>query len=265
VMQNCYTGAAGTLGVGTCMHGSQTCASNKFGACTGAIMPMAETCANEAADDDCDGMTDNVPTRGDACTVVSNAGVCRVGTLQCQSGDLGCSTPAPAASEACDGRDDDCDGMTDEGFNLQTDTAHCGACDMQCDSGQGCCAGHCTDQANDANNCGTCGNACGSGQDCCGGQCFNLQADANNCGTCGNKCANGSSCCGAQCTDRQSDENNCGSCGHVCSAGLLCCAGGCIDPRSNNSNCGVCGKRCALATGGLTCNCKNSICSGLCL
>ncbi|MEL6182273.1 MAG: putative metal-binding motif-containing protein, partial [Myxococcota bacterium] len=41
-------------------------------------------------------------------------------------------TVNPGADEVCDGLDNDCDGLIDEGFDLQTDMNHCGACNQPC-------------------------------------------------------------------------------------------------------------------------------------
>lgn len=52
----CYDGPDGTLGIGLCAEGVATCDASglSWGACTGAIVPVAETCQN-LTDDDCDG------------------------------------------------------------------------------------------------------------------------------------------------------------------------------------------------------------------
>ncbi|MGZ3423190.1 MAG: hypothetical protein ACXWUG_24655 [Polyangiales bacterium] len=43
--RDCYTGPAGTLGVGTCKPGKQTCSGGKWsGTCTGEVLPTAEHC-----------------------------------------------------------------------------------------------------------------------------------------------------------------------------------------------------------------------------
>jgi hypothetical protein len=56
--QSCYTGPAGTKGVGVCAAGTQTCISS-LGACGGEIVPAAaENCFNDL-DDDCDGKVNN--------------------------------------------------------------------------------------------------------------------------------------------------------------------------------------------------------------
>src|SRR5207249_558384 len=50
VTQACYTGPAGTKGVGACKPGTQTCSAGQFGACIGQVTPVAESCNN--VDDD---------------------------------------------------------------------------------------------------------------------------------------------------------------------------------------------------------------------
>lgn len=56
-MQMCYSGPAGTSGVGVCKAGSQTCAADgmSWGMCTGEVLPSPENCAT-TADDDCNNM-----------------------------------------------------------------------------------------------------------------------------------------------------------------------------------------------------------------
>lgn len=56
-VQACYDGPMGTLGVGLCAEGSQTCEASgeAYGACMGAVLPVPEDCQN-VADDDCDGL-----------------------------------------------------------------------------------------------------------------------------------------------------------------------------------------------------------------
>lgn len=56
--RSCYSGAAGTAGVGVCKSGLQTCnaGGTAWGPCTGEIIPGTESCQN-SLDDDCDGQT----------------------------------------------------------------------------------------------------------------------------------------------------------------------------------------------------------------
>jgi hypothetical protein len=83
--RECYSGPAGTSGVGACGPGLETCDADGrgWGPCVGETLPApGETCGN-GADDDCDGETDE-----------------------------GCCVATP---EVCDGVDNDCDGAVDEG------------------------------------------------------------------------------------------------------------------------------------------------------
>lgn len=58
MVQDCYTGPAGTAGVGVCASGAQSCIGI-LGECQGQILPAAkEDCANDL-DDDCDGKVNN--------------------------------------------------------------------------------------------------------------------------------------------------------------------------------------------------------------
>jgi len=54
----CYTGPAGTVGVGVCRTGTKTCNAEgtAYGPCQGDVVPTAEVC--DALDNDCDGLTD---------------------------------------------------------------------------------------------------------------------------------------------------------------------------------------------------------------
>jgi hypothetical protein len=135
----CYTGAAGTSGVGICHGGTQTCASNDmYGACVGQQTPIAEICAN-GADDDCDGVVDNgcgVCTPGstgacyDGAAGTSGVGICHGGTHTCQSSDTwgACSGEQLPVAEICaNGLDDDCNGVVDNGCGVCTPGAT-GAC-----------------------------------------------------------------------------------------------------------------------------------------
>jgi len=53
---SCYTGPAGTAGVGTCMAGESTCTmdGSGYGECEGQVLPAFDDCSTNA-DEDCDG------------------------------------------------------------------------------------------------------------------------------------------------------------------------------------------------------------------
>jgi hypothetical protein len=82
----CYSGQAGTQGVGQCRAGVQTCqqaADGAYGytACQGEVTPSAEGC--NGLDDDCDGQVDEEH-------------VCE--TLRLSSGGCGCGGTADATA-----------------------------------------------------------------------------------------------------------------------------------------------------------------------
>jgi hypothetical protein len=172
--------------------------------------------------------------------------------------------------------------------DVQSNAAHCGACDSACPSGQVCTNGACAPQCpsgqttcNDVcvntqtNNahCGACNNACPSGQSCvngtcalqcpggqtnCAGVCRNLQTDTANCGVCNNVCAGSL----ATCTN--------GTCGTACPSGQTTCNGRCVNTQTDPSNCGFCNRFCPsgyiCSNGTCTNPCPSgqSYCSGMC-
>lgn len=253
--QTCYSGEADTRNVGPCRAGMQTCGPEGFGACEEEVLPSAETCANPDVDDDCDGDPDDVPMLGNVCTVSANMGLCASGVWQCAGGALACATPSPVV-EICDRRDQDCDGHSDEDFDLQTDTSHCGMCGRACSGAQDCCGGSCANLATSNSHCGACGMACASGQSCCGGACRDLQNDEANCGACGRVCANGQSCCGGSCIDTSTNADHCGACGNDCGTGLSCCGGTCFNLDSAQDHCGTCTRACGALEGCCRGGCK---------
>lgn len=127
----CYSGPAGTLGVGACKAGSATCQPDGtgYGMCVGEVKPLAETCATPV-DDDCDGMTNEegadcgcVPGTTKSC-YTGPAGTVGVGT--CASGLQTCQPDGqtygpctgevlPAAENCATAIDEDCDLGTDCG------------------------------------------------------------------------------------------------------------------------------------------------------
>lgn len=76
----CYGGAPGTMGIGVCKAGVQTCnpTGTAYGACAGDVLPGVEDC-NTAADENCDGKT---PPCGTVTPIIDlRADVNRNGTI----------------------------------------------------------------------------------------------------------------------------------------------------------------------------------------
>ncbi len=115
LVQACYTGPAGTEGVGACMGGAQRCESGAWGACLAQVVPTAERC--NGIDDDCNGQVDEELVQ--ACyggpPGTEGVGLCRGGTQRCADGGWStCVGQLLPSTESCDGRDNDCDGSIDE-------------------------------------------------------------------------------------------------------------------------------------------------------
>ncbi|MFT3771345.1 MAG: MopE-related protein [Minicystis sp.] len=117
--QSCYTAAPGTLGVGVCQSGIQTCVLGQWGACVGEVTPSVETC--DGLDNDCNGQVDDGLGQ-----TVCGIGTCQVTTPNCLNGIPQTCTPRAPGVESCDNLDNDCDGLVDN--NLPDITCGVGAC-----------------------------------------------------------------------------------------------------------------------------------------
>ena len=116
----CYSGQAGTQGVGPCTGGTRTCTdAGQWGPCAGEVVPVAEVCAN-GIDENCSGTADeDLDQDGDGYTTCG--GDC------CDADGAGCATAVlvnPGAYEAPGNTvDDDCDGMVDNVVAATCDAA----------------------------------------------------------------------------------------------------------------------------------------------
>ena len=178
--------------------------------------------------------------------------------------------------------------------NLQTDTLHCGACNIMCNAGASCTAGNCACPA--------------TLPDVCALECVNKQTSTANCGTCGHACGLGAcqaeacvcnptpatvALCPANpaagtCLDTATSAANCGACGIICIPGEVCTASTCVcnAPRqvcgtgtaavctstsTDSRNCGACGHACAAGqacsagTCAPICSAGLAYCSGSCV
>ena len=147
--------------------------------------------------------------------------------------------------ERCDGDDDDCDGRVDEGFDLASDPANCGACGTSCARAHAtasCAAGACTV------------GACDTGFDDCNASADDgceteLATSAAHCGACDAACTipnAGSSCVDSACTI------------DACAPGFADCdadaSNGCEAATTTLTDCGACGVACAVPGGTPTCD-----------
>jgi N-acetylneuraminic acid mutarotase len=130
-IQNCYSGPAGTQGVGVCRDGTQTCEASgtAWGACTGEVLPLPEEDCTTAGDDDCDGEVNEgtvclcAPGTSRSCysgpAGTQGVGMCRAGSQTCNTSGTAwgaCNNEYTPQLESCTSPlgDEDCDGQRNE-------------------------------------------------------------------------------------------------------------------------------------------------------
>jgi hypothetical protein len=119
--QSCYSGSAGTAGLGMCKAGTQTCSGGQWGTCAGEVVDAPEAC--DGVDNDCNGLVDD-GLGSTSC----GAGACQVTVQNCVGGTPQTCTPGQPSAEICDGVDNDCNGAVDDG--LGTTSCGTGACQV---------------------------------------------------------------------------------------------------------------------------------------
>ncbi len=267
----------------------------------------AEDC--NGRDDDCDGRLDEAfDLQSDPAHCGACGAVCEVadGAPRCVGGECaveGCDEgfvdrnedyedgcECVVRPEACSGQDEDCDGRSDEDFDLQSDVAHCGACNQRCrvDDGRPICAGgRCrvdacdegfvdrNDEVADGCECQVRPDLCeGSDEDCDGrvDEDYDLQSDAQHCGACGRACrlAQATPRCGAgvcevdECAEGFVDRDGEAPNGCECQVRPDLCEGsdedcdGRVDEdydlQGDPLHCGACGRACQLSQATPRCN-----------
>ena len=220
---------------GACRPGQQTCQNNgTWGACQGAVGPVAETCNGD--DDDCDGQVDNV-TR--PCNTA-----CGDGQQACVNGAFtDCTAPVPGI-EVCNGVDDDCDGRADENVTR--------ACSNECGGGVETCnngtfAGCNAPRPAPSDICGNgddddCDGRPDEGCECEDGAEQTCGRDRGQCTPGRQQCAGGQwgDCLGATTGGDETCDGYDNDCdgrvdeGDLCGAGEYCACGGCNQACQNN-------------------------------
>jgi hypothetical protein len=228
-----------------------------------------------AADDDCDGLTDegfdldfdvwNCGACGTVCPARAHAvPACVLGEcdFHCESGwadangvaadgcEATCVPPADRTEVECNGVDNDCDGLTDEDYvPYQCGSGPC-VRDSVCRRGETACEPRDPPATVDT--------TCDDIDDDCDGT-----ADEDGDCTCAvdGDCDDGNPCTtdvcrpSLRCLVSPTPDN--GPC-----AGGICCAGTCVDHRASAENCGTCGRVCGP---GSLCDAGTCACNGLLL
>jgi hypothetical protein len=211
--QSCYTGPAGTQGVGACRAGTQTCdAAGQWGPCLGEVTPVAEVCG-DGIDNDCDGVADD----GCQTTTTTIVPPCIEDTQPCFFVDDCCSG-------CCIARDFEafCE-PAEHCLPPTTTTTTPRPCSPVCAQGQRCCDGTCvTGECCTPEDCDPIPGACGT--ICLLGQCGPVL------------CVGAQVCCDGTCAECcESDVSNCSNFGTDPQCAI--CQGGVCDSGPQNVPC----------------------------
>ena len=120
----CYSGPAGTLGVGVCKGGTRTCFNGMWAACLDQVVPVQEVC--DSLDNNCNGQVDDGvlltffrDADGDGYGNPLNTTLACIPPTGYVRNSLDCDDNNPNAypgnAEVCDAVDNDCNGRVDDG------------------------------------------------------------------------------------------------------------------------------------------------------
>jgi hypothetical protein len=112
----------GSSNMGDCRYGMQVCMNGTWGACEGAVEPMAEVCDADGHDENCDGVANEMCdcTPQDTRPCGQNQGTCKPGMQSCSDSghwSTECVGATGPQKELCDSNDldEDCDGNPSNG------------------------------------------------------------------------------------------------------------------------------------------------------